>query len=496
VHDRCHGGVRERALACDTSVVIVGVDVGTQSLKAVVCDDAMRVVGEASRRYAIDFPQPGWAEQDPSLWEAALAPAIGGALAAAGCAPADVAALGVSGQLDGCIAVDAACPPLHPCLIWMDRRAAMPSLDDDDFLARTGQVADPSHMAAKIRWLASRVAAARFHQPVTYLVERLTGAAVIDPSLASTTMLFELSASAWSPPLASAFGVDLGELPVVTPAHAIAGHLHTRGAALSGLPAGLAVAVGTGDDFATPLGAGLVAPGRVACVIGTAEVVGAIHPSPVVDRGRMVETHAYPTGGFFVENPGWVSGGALTWLGEVLGEPDPAVLVSEASLVAPGADGVSFLPALGGAMTPSWHARARGAFYGFTPAHGRRHVVRAVLDGLAFAACDVIDRLHALGVATDDVLLLGGGGQSAPWAQIRADATGRPHAIAAHAETCAIGAAMLAAVAVGAQPDLAAAAALAPAPRLWIEPASGHRGAYEDARDRARALFAALRPLF
>jgi xylulokinase len=476
--------------------VMVGVDVGTQSLKAVVCDAELRVVGEASQRYAIEFPQPGWAEQDPAEWEAALAPAIAGALAAAGRTPSDVGALGVCGQLDGCVAVDAACTPLHPCLIWMDRRAALPSLDHDDFVARTGQIADASHMAAKIRWLETRVAAARFHQPVTYLVERLTGASVIDPSLASTTMLFDLATSAWSPPLAAAFGVDLGALPVINPAHSIAGHLHTTGAALTGLPVGVTVAVGTGDDFATPLGAGLVAPGRVACVIGTAEVVGAIHPTPIVDHGRLVETHAYPAGGFFVENPGWVSGGALTWLGELFGETDPATLISQASLIPPGADGLSFMPALGGAMTPEWHARARGAFYGLTPAHGRNHVVRAVLDGLAFAACDVIDRLTTLGIATDDVLLLGGGGRSATWAQIRADATGRPHAIAAHADTCAIGAAMLAAVASGAIPDLAVAAALAPPPQHWVEPSAGHRAVYDDARARGRALFAALRPLF
>jgi xylulokinase len=478
-------------------VVLVGIDIGTQSLKAVACDEAMNVLGEAAVGYGVVYPRPSWAEQDPRLWQDALAPAIGRALAMAGCDRDRVAGVGIAGQLDGCVPVDGDGAAMGPALIWLDRRATgeLPALPDD-FARLTGQVADAGHMAAKVRWLARhRPGAALYHQPVSYLVERLTGAAVLDPALASTTMLYDLAAGAWSPRLLAAFGIDERALPVIVDAASIAGALTVRGAALTGLPAGIPVAVGTGDDFATPLGAGVIAPGRVACVVGTAEVVGALAAAPVIDPGALVETHAFPGGGWFVENPGWMSGGAVTWLAELLGESDPAELDRAADAVPAGADGLVFLPALSGAMAPSWQPGARGAFYGLTPAHGRGHVVRAVLEAMAHACRDVVERLDTLGVPAGEVLLLGGGGQSRTWARIRADALGRPHAIAARPDTCAIGAAMLAAVAAGIS-DLAALAAAAPPPASVIDPAPGARNAHDDAYARYRALFDALRPLY
>jgi xylulokinase len=477
-------------------VVVLGIDIGTQSLKAVVCGDGLEVLGDGAVGYGTEYPRPGWAQQDPGLWDRALAPAIARALAAAGCRADDVAGVGITGQLDGCVAVNAGGRALAPCLIWQDRRAELPALDPAAVLARTGQVLDATHMAPKIAWLAARVAAARYHQPVSYLVERLTGAAVLDPAHASTTLLYDLAAGAWAADQLAAFAIDPSVLPAIAPAHAVAGVLHADGAALAGLRAGTPVAVGTGDDMATPLGAGIVAPGAVACVLGTAEVVGALHPAPVIDPGALVETHAYPAGNFFVENPGWMSGGALTWLGALLGAPDPEALDALAAPVAPGADGLTFVPALAGAMTPVWDAGARGAFYGLTPGHGRGHVARAVLEAMAYAERDVIDRLAALGVATDRVVVLGGGRRSALWARIRADATGRPHAPAARSDTAAVGAAMLAAVAAGRLPGVDAAAALAPPTGPAIEPDAGSRAAYDAAHARGHQVFAALQPLF
>ena len=475
--------------------LVVGIDIGTQSLKAVVCGDDLAVLGEGHRGYATEYPRPGWAEQDPALWEAALAPSIASALAQAGRGADEIAGIGVAGQLDGCVAVDARGRALAPCLIWQDRRA-VDELPVADVLARTGQVVDACHMAPKIRWLAVRHRAARYHQPTTYLVERLTGIAAIDPGLASTTLLYDLATAAWSPELLAAFAIDPGVLPEVRPAHAIAGALDATGAALTGLPAGIPVAVGSGDDFATPLGAGLVAPGRVACVVGTAEVVGALHAVPVIDTGGLVETHAYPAGGYFIENPGWMSGGALTWLGGVIDEPDPAAIDALAATAPPGADGLLFLPALAGAMTPRWHAGARAAFYGLTPGHGRAHVARAVLEAMALAERDVIERLVAIGVAADSVLMLGGGRRSTIWNRIRADATGLPHAPAGRGDTCAIAAAMLAAVAAGALPDVATAAGLAPPPGEPVTPRPEARAVYDEAHARSHALFSALQPMF
>jgi xylulokinase len=469
--------------------MVVGIDLGTQSLKAVVCDAALRVLGDHAVPIETRHPRVGWAEQDPASWIAALEPAISGALANANADGRDVAAMALAGQLDGCVAVDASCTPLHPALIWQDKRAARETPALPKLFELTGQIADPSHMAPKIAYLRDRgIRAATWHQPTSFLVAHLTGEHVIDPSLASTTMLFELAAGAWSRELCDAFKIDVGELPRVAPTTAIAGALR---ASIAGIAAGTPIAVGTGDDFATPLGAGVIAPGVAICAIGTAEVVGALSVELVLDHRGMVETHAYPSGAFFVENPGWLSGGAVRWATRMLGLADARELDALAAQAPPGADGVTFVPALAGAMTPTWQPHARGAIYGLAAGHDRAHLARAVLEGLAFAERDVIERLAALGLAVDRVLVLGGGSTSATWTQIRADALGRPHDVAARSDTCPIGAAMIAAVAIGMQPDLATAAATAPPPATTMMPAASLDAAYE----RYRTLQAQLASL-
>lgn len=478
----------------------VGVDIGTQSLKAVVCDEALKVVGEASVAYEPSYPRLGWAEQDPSLWEEALGPGVARALGDAQAGPDDVQALGVAGQLDGCIPVDADGMALAPAIIWMDRRAVAETadVDPDLVLERAGVVLDATHMAAKIRWLQRHGpgGAALYHQPVSYLVARLTGQRSMDHGLASTTMLYNLARRDYDETLLASFEISRDRLPDVADASEVAGRLSPAGAAMAGLPVGLPVAVGTGDDFSNPLGAGLATPGRVACALGTAEVVGALSAEAVIDRQALVETHAYAGGLFFVENPGWLSGGALSWFVKAHRLADAAELDRLAGAVPPGADGLTFLPALSGAMAPEWVATARGSYYGLTAGHGTGHMARAVLEGCAFAMRDVVERLRSLAVPLSSLLLVGGGARSALWAQIRADATGLAVEIPCKHDTSPIGAAMLGAVAVGAWPDLAAAAERVGEIDRIVEPDPTTKGAYDEAYARYRDLFDCLRPLY
>jgi len=480
-------------------VLVVGIDLGTQSLKAVVCDDALAVLGRHAVGYPTQYPAPDRAEQDPRRWEAALAPAIAGALAEAGVGGDAIAAIAITGQLDGCIAVGAAGEPLHPALIWQDRRAVGDAarVDARRLFALTGQVADAGHMAPKLAWLRrARPAAVRFHQPVSYLVERLTGAAVIDPALASTTMLLELATARWSTELLDAFELTAEALPALRPACDVAGALTAEGARLTGLPAGVRVAVGTGDDFAAPLGAGVVVPGPVVCVVGTAEVVGALAAAPVLDGAAepMVETHAFPGGGYFVENPGWLSGGAVRWAQRLLGLSSDAELDALAAAAPPGAAGVTFLPALAGAMTPVWRPHARGTLHGLAAGHDRSHIARAVLEGLACAARDVVARLGELGLPAREVRLLGGGAHSRVWSQIRADLIGVPHHVAA-GDATPLGAAMIAAVAAGVAPNLTALAACASSVSATFTPDAAAARPAAETYARYRRLVDQLAPL-
>ncbi len=491
--------------------MIVGVDIGTQSLKAVVVDPGMRVLGDSAYRYTLSFPQPGWAEQDPALWEKGLRVAVASALDNAGVSAVEVRALGIAGQLDGCLPVVSDGRAIYNCLIWMDRRAereltAVKGIDAKSLRRITGITMDAGHMAAKIRWFLKNLSESRsdirFHQPVSYMVSRLTGAYVFDHALASTTMLYSLKHGDYDTRLLKVFGLDRRQLPEIKEAWDKVGEISATGAELSGLPKGIPVAVGTGDDYSTPLGAGIIKPGQMACVLGTAEVVGALDANPKIDHQGLVETHRYFGGSYFIENPGWLSGGALEWFVETFRMHGVEEMVSLAESVPAGCEGLLFLPALSGAMAPEWIESARGCFYGLTPAHRTAHLARAVLEGCAFAMRDVLERLRSMEVPVRSILLLGGGARSRLWAQIRADISGVPVAVPSHLDTSPIGAAMLAAVAANIQPSLESCARLVVdteaqhAGKKVMEPDPAKSIIYDAAYIDYGSLFKSLRPMF
>jgi len=479
-------------------VPVLGIDIGTRSLKALVLGDDLRVLGSDSCRYEPTFPQAGWAEQDPALWLAALRPAIGEAIANAGLSRIDITALAICGQLDGCVPTARDGSALGPALIWMDRRgeAEIAHIDPDLVHARCGLVRDATHMGGKIAWLGKRFAhrgeVAIWHQPVSFIVAALTGRAVMARSLASTTMLYDLAGRGWDPELVAAFGTTVERLPELAEASEIAGQLTTAGADLTGLPAGLPVAVGTGDDFSNPLGCGVCRPGIVAVSLGTAETVAALAERPILDAERLVETHAYPGGLYHLGNPGWLSGGAVRWASALLGIASDEAFSALAAEAPPGSDGVLFIPALTGAMAPKWIAGARGSFLGLDASHTRAHLARAVLEGTAFAMRDVVDRLDALGVPTDRLRIMGGGARSRLWCEIRSAVTARPAEVLTSSDASALGAALLALVVAGRSPDVATAAAALPLELTEVEAPPDTR--YEAAHARYRETFAALEP--
>ncbi len=477
---------------------VLGLDIGTRSLKAVVLDEALRVLGSGSRSYEPNFPRPGWAEQDPALWLAALRPAIADALSAAALAPTDLAALAVCGQPDGCIPTAADGAALGPALIWMDRRGEpdIAHIDPGLVHARCGLVRDATHMGGKIAWLSRhftrRSEVATWHQPVTFVTAALTGRRVIARSLASTTMLYSLASHDWDAELAAAFGATLEQLSELAGAGDLAGPLTPAGAELTGLPAGIPVAVGTGDDFSNPLGCGVSRPGSIAVSIGTAETVAALNPTMLLDPERLLESHAYPGGLCHLGNPGWLSGGAVRWASALLGIASDEQFCAAAAEAPPGCDGVLFVPALTGAMAPKWLAGARGGFLGLDAGHGRAHLARAVLEGTAFAMRDVVDRLAALGVPTDRLRLMGGGARSRLWCEIRSAVTDRPADVLTATDASALGAALLAHVVAGRAPDIATASAALPLE--LTEVIAVPDGRYEAAYRRYRETFAALEP--
>jgi len=480
----------------------IGIDVGSQSIKGCLLDPDGDVVAVGRAACAMSHPASGWAEQDPAEWHAGLASVVHEMLRRAGVAGREVGQLGLACQVDGVIPVDADLRPLRDAIIWLDRRATAESttlleeVGERALFELTGLNCDASHTAPKMMWL-------RDHEPELYaearslpavggyLVGWLTGEVVLDHANASSTLLYEVGAGAWSERLAQAAGIEMDLLPEIQDSTAVAGGLTAAAAEQLGLTTGCEVVVGTGDEHGAALAAGLLGPGPVADVTGTAEPVAAVAAEMTLDEGGLVETHAHAVPGtLLVENPGFVSGGSTLWLSESVLRCRQADVFLLAAKAPPGSDGVLFLPTLSGATAPRWNDRMRGAFAGLSMNHGDEHLARAVLEGCACALRDIVDRLDSLGLAGGEVRVLGGGARSELWLQIKADVLNRPVRAVLAEEPTALGAAMLAGVAGGAFEGFEDAVdrTLATAPEQVL-PDPGRAARCEETYEAYRRLF-------
>ena len=488
----------------------IGCDVGSQSLKGILLDPEGRIVADASASYDVVYPHPAWAQQDALDWRRALATVVRRLLDTAGVAPASVATIGLASQVDGLVVVDGDAEPMLPAIIWLDRRAAdqtrtlRATIADDEVRAITGLNTDASHVAPKILWLhdehpdvAER--AAGLLLPGSALVAWMTGERVIDHANASSTLLYDVSTAGWSDRMLAATGIDPERLGTIAPAADVVGPLRPAAAAALGLTTATQVVTGTGDEHGACLGAGGIRPGIVIDITGTAEPVCVAAASPVIDPTGLVETHGHADPRvWLVENPGFVSGGSVTWFRDAIGAgASPGELDTEAAGIGPGAGGVTFLPTLSGATAPRWNDRARGVYAGLSLNHGRGHLFRALLEGCTFALRDIVDRLGELGLAGEEIRVVGGGARSPLWLQMKADVTGRTVRILGTDEATALGAAMLAGVGAGTFADLDEAVErltiLAPA---TYEPDPRTAADYDDAYARYRRTYDAMEPEF
>ena len=481
---------------------LIGADIGSQSVKAVLLDPEGRTIGSAGQGCTMRHPASGWAEQDPADWTRCLIAAVRQLMSGHGIRPSQVTHLGLASQVDGVVAVDGKLRPLRPAIIWLDRRAtgqaaALASqLGTDRIFATTGLNADASHIAPKLMWLRDNEPAtfsrARSFPPVGgYLLGWLTGVLAQDHANASSTLLYDVRTGDWDDGMLQAAGIDPALLAGIRPSAQVAGTLTAAAAAELGLSTDCAVVTGTGDEHAACVGAGAITPGLVADVTGTAEPVAVTATGPVFDSERVVETHAHAiTGLLLVENPGFVSGGCTLWCAEAILGTDQAGLFAQAAAAPAGAGGVLFLPALSGATVPRWNDRMRGVFGGLAMNHDRSHLARAVLEGCAFALRDVLGRLDALGLGGPEIRVVGGGARSELWLQIKADVTGRTVQPVLADEPTALGAAILAGLAAGTFTGAADAVArtVAVAPRCY-QPDELVKAVYDERYAQYRALY-------
>ena len=478
--------------------LLAGLDVGTSSVKGLlVSGDDGAVVARAEVPHRLSHPRPGWAEQDPEDWWAG-AQAVLERLGAAG----EIGAIGLTGQMHGLVALDAADRVLRPAMLWNDGRTGAEcaeieqSVGPKRLIELTGNRALTGFTAPKLRWIARHEPEVharidRVMLPKDYVRLRLCGEHATDVADASGTLLFDVARRRWSDEMLAALEVDPAWLPRALESPDVSGI--TTG--------GIPVAAGAGDQAAGALGVGVdrPPPAPVSVVLGTSGVVFAAADAFAADPQARVHAfcHAVPDG--------WHSmgvmlsaAGSLRWLADALAAPgsggaDIAALAEEARAWEPGVEGLTFLPYLAGERTPHADPDARGAFSGLSLRHDRGALARAVLEGVAFGLRDGLDLVAANAGAPALGRVSGGGARSTLWLQILASVLELPLQRVAVDEGASFGAALLGGVAAGAFGDVHEAVAACVRPGDIVEPVAEWIEPYREARKRFVALYPALR---
>jgi xylulokinase len=484
--------------------VVAGIDLGTTGTKTALYTVAGDVLADATAETPLRWSGPGRVDQDPdAFYEAAIA-TVAECLARAAVEPSRVRALAVSGQMAGVLGVDADHRPSTPYDSWLDTRCAgdveaLEAALGAELCATSGCPAMVNH-GPKIRWWRRErpdafEATAAWVTPGAYVAGRLAGLAggeaFIDTTYLHFTALADTRAGRWSERLAQAVGAEPGQLPRIVEPATVVGELTARAAADCGLRAGTPIAAGLGDTAAATLGAGVVRPGQLLDVAGTAAVLAGSTADwrPDTEHRTLITMRGAVPGQWV--SLGYLSGGpVLGWLAElVFGEDSLDRLSSEADAVAPGADGLLFLPFLDGRLLPP-DPHLRGSFVGLRRQHGRGHLARAALEGVALEYAEYLAVLRELHGEQrfDEARVSGGGARSATWNAIKASALGVPYRRLRRAELGCWGAALVAAAAVGLVDDLAAAAEAATPPVERIAPDAGAAETYRRLAPVRRAL--------
>jgi xylulokinase len=466
---------------------ILGIDLGTNEVKSGLVTLDGRLLASARAAYPTDLGrQPGWAEQDPGAWWAAL---VETTRELAALDVADVVAVCADGHGPTLVAVDGDGHATRPAITWLDTRAVP---EADELASRTGVRGWALGGLPAALWVERHepeVAAATACYLTTwdYLAFRLTGVAA--GSLVAHQLVPDSSAI-------EAAGVPPAKLPQAVAAGTIVGELSVGGAAATGLPAGTPVIGGTVDAFASYLGAGLLEPGDAYDPGGTAGGLGVYWDRPIEVPGSFVTPAPLP-GLFSVGAAMAATGRALDWYRtEILGGTvTTETLLREVAETEPGADGLVFLPYLAGERSPLWDPTARGVLAGLTLGHRRGHVARAIVEASALALCHVAEPMLAAGITINELRVCGGPARSDTWNQVKADVTGFRVAVPRVLETGVVGSGILGAVGIGGFADLRAAIRAMTAIDRHLEPRSEHAATYAALYAAYRALYPATAPI-
>jgi xylulokinase len=496
----------------------LGLDVGTSSTKVLLIDASGKVLAADAPEYAFRTPRPLWAEADPEDWWKATIAGIKSVLAKAGKKGSDVAGIGLSGQMHGLVMLDKNGKVLRPCIMWNDQRTAAQCKEITEKIGRlrvleiTGNPVLPGFTAPKILWVRENepevyAQCAKVLLPKDYIRYRLSGVFASEVSDASGTSLLDVPNRKWSKEMLAGCGIPETWMAEVTESTEISSKLSAEAAKLTGLVAGTPIAGGGGDQAAQAVGCGIVEEGIISATFGTSGVIFA-HSKKYrgEPEGKLHAFCAAVPGEWHLMGVMLSAAGSLQWFRDALGQEEvakakatgkhPYALFDEmAAGVAPGCDGLLFLPYLSGERAPHPDPYARGAFIGLTLRHGKPQMVRSVLEGITYGMLDSVELMRALGIRSRTIVASGGGARSALWRQMMADVFETPIAMVNATEGAAYGAALLAAVGTKAFPDVRTAAKKCIATTIAAKPGKDAK-VYAKYYPRYRALYPALKDEF
>jgi xylulokinase len=436
--------------------------VGTGGTRAVIIDECGRILASGTEEHThFASPQPGWAEQDPRDWWRAAGIAVRKALQAGSFSPDSISCVGFSGQMHGAVLLDQSGEVIRPALIWCDQRTEQQtnqltqSIGRDRLIALTCNPAMTNFTLTKLLWVREKEPqnwqrVRKVMLPKDYVRFRLTGESAIDVADASGTLLLDVAKRTWSREVLTATQIDRQLLPALFESQQVCGKISAEGAKATGLVPGTPVVAGAGDQAAGAVGIGITQPGTLSATIGTSGVVFAATDRPALDpKGRLhTFCHAIPDR--------WhVMGLSLRWFRDQFGAGHPDSrdpydhLTEEAARIPAGSDGLFWAPYLMGERTPHLDPNARAAFIGLTASHTRAHLIRAILEGVAYSLKDTFVILDEIRVPAQRIRLGGGGARSPLWRQIQADVYGHSVEILEAEEGAAYGAAIFAGVGAG-----------------------------------------------
>lgn len=484
----------------------LGIDVGTSGVKAVLVDGKGTVRASHTAPLKLSTPKPGWAEQHPEDWWKAAVAAVKKVVAGG----KKVDGIGLSGQMHSSVFLDAKGKVVRPALLWCDGRTTeqcreiTEAVGEQNLRAWASNPALEGFTLPKVLWLRKHEPqafrrVAKVVLPKDYVRYQLTGQLATDPSDASATLMYDTAGGRWSEALLGAVGLTTAIVPDVGGSSEVLGRVTREVAKATGLAEGTPVVGGGADNACGAAGVGVVTEGEAVASWGTSGTVLAPLTEPRVDPGLRAHTfcHVVPNM-WYVMGVMLTAGGAFSWYRQQLAQElarskdGDLVLNKEADSVPIGSLGLTFLPYLQGERTPHRDASARGAFVGLTLAHTRAHLSRAVLEGIGFGMRDSVEIVREL-TPIKSLLLTGGGAKSAFVRRLQADIDGLPVGTVNREEGPAYGAALLAAVGVGAFRDLAAACKATLKRNPLEKPNMKAHAAYEAPYQRFKALYPALK---